>query len=60
MKINNIKIRNWIAVNAWNRQAGPMKGNRRDELDWKKEWEEELIEYENEYYLSEMPKNRKI
>ena len=34
-------IRDYYAINAWNRQAGVMK-DKRKEADWKKEAEEEM------------------
>lgn len=47
-KKNIIKIRNYEAINAWNRHAGPMKGKIYKEQNWEKDWEEELKEIEQE------------
>jgi hypothetical protein len=48
--------RDYNAINAWNRHAGPMKGLRREEIDWEEDWEKELEEIESENYLFQMQK----
>jgi hypothetical protein len=51
---NQLKIRNWLAVNAWHRSSsGPMKSNRYEDEDWERDWEEELKELEIEQEKNE-------
>jgi hypothetical protein len=44
-----IKVRNYHAINAWQRSsAGPMKGKRYKDEDWRKDWEKESEELYSE------------